>query len=87
MTFLQLCLYRKQGIFSAAKDRILGQQHPYSGHFDIVRSDGSLTSVKSENQNCLYHAVVQATENRHGDDMAVNEKAVKLRNAVKKNVS
>lgn len=78
-------LHRKKGIFSRFKERILGKPHPYKGHFDIVESNGSITPVMSKNQNCLYHAVIQATENTQGED--INEKAVKLRNDVQKDVS
>lgn len=65
-------------------DRIRGKPHPYRSHFDIVEPDGSITPVKSKNQNCLYHAVIQATDGEGGD---VNEKAVELRKDVQKHVS
>ncbi|XP_041934787.1 uncharacterized protein LOC121697358 [Alosa sapidissima] len=75
---------KKKSVFLRFKERIQGKSHPYKGHFDIVESDGSITPVMSKNQNCLYHAIIQATENTQGDDL--NEKAVKLRSDVQKDV-
>ncbi|XP_062373894.1 uncharacterized protein LOC134062039 [Sardina pilchardus] len=78
---------QKKDILSLAKRRILGEENPYSGHFDIVQychGKPTCTPVESKKQNCLYHAVAQATEKKQGHD--IHEKAVKLRNAVQSNV-
>ncbi|XP_045074124.1 uncharacterized protein LOC121583538 [Coregonus clupeaformis] len=72
--------HSEKGILSKAKDRIQGVESPYSGHFDIIQ-DGKVIPVRSENQNCLYHALVQATSNRSEDE--IKSQAVNLRNNVK----
>ncbi|XP_035998571.1 uncharacterized protein LOC118564488 isoform X2 [Fundulus heteroclitus] len=61
-------------------ERLAGKTRPYAGHFEILRPDGSVTPVNSEGQNCLYHAVVQATSTSPAD---VEQKALNLRNQVK----
>ncbi|KAL6491307.1 hypothetical protein MHYP_G00016520 [Metynnis hypsauchen] len=71
---------KKGGILSRLKSRLMGQTTPHSGHFDIVRSDGSTQAVNSENQNCLFHAVIQATTK--APDHVVKEKAKELRSKV-----
>ncbi|KAM4545151.1 uncharacterized protein PAE49_017852 isoform 1-T1 [Odontesthes bonariensis] len=68
-----------EGILSKLWKRARGEQSPYSGHFEILRRDGSVVPVYSEGQNCLYHAVAQAT-NRSADP---KQQAVILRNQVK----
>ncbi|XP_029564674.1 uncharacterized protein LOC115159261 isoform X2 [Salmo trutta] len=72
--------HSEKGILSKAKDRIQGVESPYSGHFDIIQ-DGKVIPVRSENKNCLYHALVQATSNRSEDE--IKNQAVNLRNNVK----
>ncbi|XP_029564672.1 uncharacterized protein LOC115159260 isoform X2 [Salmo trutta] len=72
--------HSEKGILSKAKDRIQGVESPYSGHFDIIQ-DGKVIPVRSENKNCLYHALVQATSNRSEDE--IKSQAVNLRNNVK----
>lgn len=67
------------------KNRVFGQDHPYTGHFDIVQSDGSIIPVESKKQNCLYHAIVQATDKGQGDP--IHERVTKLRGDVQKEVS
>ncbi|XP_023136771.2 uncharacterized protein LOC111575722 isoform X2 [Amphiprion ocellaris] len=52
---------RSEGFFSEMTKRIRGEQSPSTGHFEIVRPDGSVEPVYSEGHNCLYHAVAQAT--------------------------
>ncbi|CAK6983566.1 uncharacterized protein LOC122981724 [Scomber scombrus] len=59
------------------------QPQAYSGHFDIVQDDGTVVKVNSENQNSLYHAVVQATGSDPSDPKAA---AMKLREKVKNEV-
>ncbi|KAM4546600.1 uncharacterized protein V3H82_020357 [Fundulus diaphanus] len=61
-------------------ERLAGKTRPYGGHFEILRPDGSVTPVNSEGQNCLYHAVVQATSTSPAD---VKQKALNLRYQVK----
>ncbi|KAL7880873.1 hypothetical protein SRHO_G00031270 [Serrasalmus rhombeus] len=75
---------KKEGMLSRFKSRIMGQTTPHSGHFDTVRSDGSTQAVNSENQNCLFHAVIQATTNAPDD--VVQEKAKELRIRVSKEI-
>ncbi|CAB1318246.1 unnamed protein product [Coregonus sp. 'balchen'] len=72
--------HSEKGILSKAKDRIQGVENPYSGHFDIIQ-DGKVIPVRSENQNCLYHALAQAISNRSEDE--IKSQAVNLRNNVK----
>ncbi|KAK6290940.1 hypothetical protein J4Q44_G00386590 [Coregonus suidteri] len=72
--------HSEKGILSKAKDRIQGVESPYSGHFDIIQ-DGKVIPVRSENQNCLYHALAQAISNRSEDE--IKSQAVNLRNNVK----
>ncbi|KAM9516901.1 uncharacterized protein ACWYII_044168 isoform 2-T2 [Salvelinus alpinus] len=72
--------HSEKGILSKAKDRIQGVESPYSGHFDIIQ-DGKVIPVSSENKNCLYHALAQATSNRSEDE--IKSQAVNLRNNVK----
>ena len=87
-TIFHLCLfsfvYRTQGFLSKLTKRITGEQSPYSGHFEILRRDGSVVPVYSEGQNCLYHAVAQATNRKSAD---LKQEAVILRNEVKHSVS
>ncbi|XP_064797117.1 uncharacterized protein LOC135517002 [Oncorhynchus masou masou] len=73
-------IHSEKGILSKAKDRIQGVESPYSGHFDIIQ-DGKVIPVRSENKNCLYHALAQATSNRSEDE--ITSQAVNLRNNVK----
>ncbi|KAM9718212.1 uncharacterized protein ACNS7B_021606 isoform 2-T4 [Menidia menidia] len=65
-----------QGLLSKIEKRARGEQTPYSGHFEIMRADGSVVPVYSEGQNCLYHAVVQATQRSPAD---LSQQAVALR--------
>ncbi|KAI7793445.1 hypothetical protein IRJ41_023817 [Triplophysa rosa] len=52
----------------------------YSGHFDIVQDDGKIIKVNSDDQNALYHAVVQATGSKTEDP---KKEALMLREKVK----
>lgn len=63
---------------------IWGERSQCSGHFEILRPDGTVIPVNSEGQNCLYHAVVQATWKDQGD---MRNEAVVLRNEIKHTVS
>ncbi|KAL7875433.1 hypothetical protein AOLI_G00103960 [Acnodon oligacanthus] len=67
----------ERGIWEKFKSILMGETTPQRGHFDIVHSDGALQAVNSENQNCLFHAVIQATTK--APDHVVKEKANKLR--------
>lgn len=76
--------YREKGTLSKIKGRIIGKDTPWTGHIDIIRPDGSVETVNSSNQNCLFHAVIQATTNDPSD---VQGKAVDLRSKVSEEVS
>ncbi|CAB1352217.1 unnamed protein product [Coregonus sp. 'balchen'] len=52
-----------------------------NGHFDIIQ-DGKVIPVCSENQNCFYTAVAQATTSNRTED-EIKREAVNLRNNVK----
>ncbi|XP_042263836.1 uncharacterized protein LOC121895074 [Thunnus maccoyii] len=58
-------------------------QQFYSGRFDIVQDDGTVVNVNSEHQNCLYHAIAQATGSDRSD---LKGAAVKLHEKVKNEV-
>ncbi|XP_060731332.1 uncharacterized protein LOC132849137 isoform X2 [Tachysurus vachellii] len=66
-----------RGILSNLNDKVMGKDTPQSGHISIIRPDGSRETVNSSNQNCLYHAIIQATTNDPKVDL--NQKAVELR--------
>uniref|UniRef100_UPI0037E76790 uncharacterized protein isoform X2 n=1 Tax=Semicossyphus pulcher TaxID=241346 RepID=UPI0037E76790 len=75
---------KKEGLISWVKRKITSQQPQlYSGHFDIVKGDGTVTKGISEHQNCLYHAIAQATGSDPSD---LKGDAVKLRQKVKNEV-
>ncbi|XP_030639970.1 uncharacterized protein LOC115820499 [Chanos chanos] len=74
---------QKKGIYSWIKKRVLGEREPYLGHFDIIQANGKVIQVKSDKQNCLYHAIVLATSNNPED---VKQEAVRLREKVKNEV-
>ncbi|KAJ8250878.1 hypothetical protein GJAV_G00214280, partial [Gymnothorax javanicus] len=59
----------------------LDRHDTYSGHFDIVQSDGSIIPVESGQENNLYCAIIRATDHRPGED--IKEKAAKLRHDMK----
>ncbi|KAF5896085.1 Protein translocase subunit SecA, partial [Clarias magur] len=68
------------GMLNKLKDRVMGKDTPQTGHIDIIRPDGSVERVNSANENCLFHAVIQATTNESND--VLKRKAVELRNKV-----
>ncbi|XP_015230057.1 PREDICTED: uncharacterized protein LOC107084646 [Cyprinodon variegatus] len=70
-----------QGFFSKMKKQARGEQTPQRGHFELVGADGSVIPVYSEGQNCLYHAVVQATQGSPSD---LNQQALALRAQVQR---
>ncbi|XP_053089562.1 uncharacterized protein LOC113524094 isoform X2 [Pangasianodon hypophthalmus] len=74
----------ERGIWSKLKDRVTGKDTPQSGHIDIIRPDGSRETVDSSNQNCLFHAVIQATTNDPNE--VVQQKAVELRRKVSEEI-
>uniref|UniRef100_UPI0037E947D5 uncharacterized protein n=1 Tax=Semicossyphus pulcher TaxID=241346 RepID=UPI0037E947D5 len=81
---LQIPKKKKKGFISWIKRKITTQQSKfYSGHFDIVEDDDTVTKVISEHQNCLYHAIAQATGSDPSD---LKGDAVKLRQKVKNEV-
>ncbi|MCI4376956.1 hypothetical protein PGIGA_G00197810 [Pangasianodon gigas] len=69
-----------EGILNKLKRNIKAEDIPQSGHIDIIRPDGSRETVKSSNQNCLFHAVIQATTNDPNN--VVLQKAKELRRKV-----
>ncbi|XP_036452822.1 uncharacterized protein LOC118826037 [Colossoma macropomum] len=75
---------RERGIWDKVTSRIKGETTPQRGHFDIARPDGSTQAVNSENQNCLFHAVIQATTK--APDHVVKEKAKELRSRVSEEI-
>ncbi|KAL6491312.1 hypothetical protein MHYP_G00016570 [Metynnis hypsauchen] len=74
----------ERGKWEKFKSRIKGEMTQQSGHFDIVHPDGSTQAVNSENQNCLFHAVIQATTK--APDHVVKDKAKELRNKVSEEI-
>ncbi|XP_051793848.1 uncharacterized protein LOC127530632 [Acanthochromis polyacanthus] len=70
---------RSEGFLSEMIKRIRLEQSPSTGHFEIVRPDGSVEPVYSEGHNCLYHAVAQATSTNPN----TREEAAILRNQVR----
>ncbi|KAA0704158.1 hypothetical protein E1301_Tti023516 [Triplophysa tibetana] len=54
-----------------------------SGRFDIVQEDGKTISINTDDQNALYHAVVQATGSKTKDP---KKEALMLREKVKNEV-
>ncbi|XP_045074121.1 uncharacterized protein LOC121583540 [Coregonus clupeaformis] len=72
--------HSEKGILSKAKDRIQGVENPYSGHSTSSKM-AKVIPVRSENQNCLYHALVQSISN--GSEDEIKSQAVNLRNNVK----
>ncbi|KAL6491314.1 hypothetical protein MHYP_G00016590 [Metynnis hypsauchen] len=72
------------GMWEKFKSRINGEMTQQSGHFDIVHPDGSTQAVNSENQNCLFHAVIQATTK--APDHVVKDKAKELRHKVSEEI-
>ncbi|XP_060772412.1 uncharacterized protein LOC132883159 isoform X2 [Neoarius graeffei] len=69
-----------EGILTKLKRNIKAENILQSGRIDIIRSDGSRETVKSSNQNCLFHALIQATTNN--PNSVVLEKAKELRRKV-----
>ncbi|KAL6491308.1 hypothetical protein MHYP_G00016530 [Metynnis hypsauchen] len=74
----------ERGIWEKFKSRIMGEMTQQSGHFDIVHPDGSTQAVNSENENCLFHAVIQATTK--APDHVVKDKAKELRHKVSEEI-
>ncbi|XP_051793563.1 uncharacterized protein LOC127530550 [Acanthochromis polyacanthus] len=70
---------RSEEFFSQNIKRIRLEQSPSTGHFEIVRLDGSVEPAYSEGHNCLYHAVAQATSTNPN----TREEAAILRNQVR----
>ncbi|KAK2859991.1 hypothetical protein Q7C36_004157 [Tachysurus vachellii] len=74
----------KRGIWSKLSERAMGKDTPVSGHIDIIRPDGSREIVNSTNQNCLFHAVIQATTKDPND--VVQQKAIELRRKISQEI-
>ncbi|XP_061578314.1 uncharacterized protein LOC133444499 isoform X1 [Cololabis saira] len=71
---------QNKGFLTRMKDRLSGKQAAHTGHFEILNRDGSVTPVESQGQNCLYHAVVQAT---HPNSPDLEQAAADLRQTTK----
>ncbi|KAM9728242.1 uncharacterized protein ACNS7B_016248 [Menidia menidia] len=56
-----------QGFLYNLRKRARGEQPPHRGHFELVGADGAVVPAYSEGQNCLYHAVAQATRGGAAD--------------------
>lgn len=78
-------LYRERGMLNKLTDRFMGKDMAQRGHFNIIHPDGFRETVNSSNQNCLYHAVIQATTN--DPNHVIQQKATELRNRVSEEVS
>ncbi|XP_035286380.1 uncharacterized protein LOC118234127 isoform X5 [Anguilla anguilla] len=85
--FITLKLSRKpedsesqRGFFRSMKDRIQGVQRPHEGHYSIIHPDGSESPVISNGQDCLFHAVIQATTT--GQEQDIQQRAALLRDRV-----
>ncbi|CAB1337457.1 unnamed protein product, partial [Coregonus sp. 'balchen'] len=74
----------EKSLLSRIQDRIQGVQTAYRGHFTIIQPDGCETRVMSEGQNCMYHALIQATS--RGQEEDIKEQARILRNKVQNEV-
>ncbi|XP_035286411.1 uncharacterized protein LOC118234145 isoform X1 [Anguilla anguilla] len=70
----------ERGFFRRTKDRVQGVQHPHEGHYSIIHPDGSESPVISNGQDCLFHAVSQATTT--GQEQDIQQRAALLRNDV-----
>ncbi|XP_034149234.1 uncharacterized protein LOC117594730 [Esox lucius] len=86
---IELRLTRKpeqaeESLLSKWKDQILGVGTSHTGHYTVLHPDGRECPVVSDGQNCLYHAVIQATSGDNQHD--IKEKAVILRNNVKRQI-
>ncbi|XP_028848110.1 uncharacterized protein LOC114797369 [Denticeps clupeoides] len=77
-------MQKKEDVLTVLSKRIRGEENPYTGHFDILRPDGRVVRVDSKGQNCLYHAIVQATS--RGQTQDLHEEARRLRTHVKNEV-
>ncbi|XP_060731334.1 uncharacterized protein LOC132849138 isoform X1 [Tachysurus vachellii] len=73
-----------RGMWSKLTQWAMGKDTPVSGHIDIIRPDGSREKVNSTNQNCLFHAVIQATTKDPND--VVQQKAIELRSKVSQEI-
>ncbi|XP_064201509.1 uncharacterized protein LOC135260227 isoform X1 [Anguilla rostrata] len=68
---------RHRGFFRRMEDRVQGVQRPHEGHYSIIHPDGSEIPVISNGQDCLYHAVIQATTT--GQEQDIQQRAALLR--------
>ena len=63
--------------------KVKGEDGQYKGHYDVINSDGSISSNQGENNTCLYQAMCQATgEHSSREDLlnaAANLKESSLR--------
>ncbi|KAJ8253689.1 hypothetical protein COCON_G00203010 [Conger conger] len=73
------------GFFKRMTDRARGVQSPLVGHYTIIHPDGYAIPVFSDGQNCLYHAVIQATTT--GREQDIRQQSELLRNAVQRELN
>ncbi|KAJ8253688.1 hypothetical protein COCON_G00203000, partial [Conger conger] len=75
----------ERGFFQRMTDRARGVQSPHVGHYTIIHPDGYEIPVFSDGQNCLYHAVIQATTT--GQEQDIRQQSELLRNAVQRELN
>ena len=68
------------------KETVLGKSSHWSGRFDLVNDDGTITRLGGDEDNSLFHAVTKATHPELNDD-EVKEKSQFLRSEVGDEVS
>ncbi|XP_076119120.1 uncharacterized protein LOC143100067 isoform X1 [Alosa pseudoharengus] len=73
---------QRKGVLPSLSRRIRGEHQPYSGHFEVLNADGTFSQVLSDGQNCLFHAVAQATSHGRKDVNDLRRDASKLRSEV-----
>ncbi|XP_041926672.1 uncharacterized protein LOC121690257 [Alosa sapidissima] len=73
---------QRKGVLPSLNRRIRGEHQPFSGHFEVLNADGTFSQVLSDGQNCLFHAVAQATSHGRKDVNDLRRDASKLRSEV-----
>ncbi|KAF7706856.1 hypothetical protein HF521_020110 [Silurus meridionalis] len=73
-----------EGMFNILKNIIKSEDIQLSSNNDNIHPDGSRETAKSSKQNCLFHAVIQATTN--GPGHVVLQKAQELRRKVSEEI-
>ena len=63
------------------KETVLGKSSQWSGRFDLVSDDGTITRLGGDEDNSLFHAVTKSIHPELNDD-EVKEKSQFLRSEV-----